>query len=48
MRLGATADTRAIIYGFDDRSAFDAAVRAEGLVGPEGHQVNRSWDPLKP
>ncbi len=47
-RLGASADTRAIIYGFDDRSAFDAAVRAEGLEGRKDTQVNRSWDPPNP
>ena len=43
-RLGATADTRTVIYGFDDRAAFDAAVEAEGLVGRQDTKVNRSWD----
>ncbi len=47
-RLGATADTRAVIYGFDDRSAFDAAVVAEGLAGRKDTKVNRSWDPQDP
>lgn len=47
-RLGATNDTRAVIYGFDDRSAFDAAVTAEGLVGRQDTKVNRSWDPPNP
>ncbi len=47
-RLGATNDTRAVIYGFDDRVAFDAAVEAEGLVGRQDTKVNRSWDPRDP
>ena len=47
-RLGATNDTRAVIYGFDDRAAFDAAVAAEGLVGRQDTKVNRSWDPPNP
>jgi hypothetical protein len=47
-RLGATNDTRAIIYGFDDRGAFDAAVVAEGLDGRQDTKVNRSWDPPNP
>ncbi len=48
MRLGATADTRVIIYGFDDRGAFDAAAQAEGLVGRKDTKVNRSWAPESP
>ncbi|MDW3216434.1 MAG: M15 family metallopeptidase [Ilumatobacteraceae bacterium] len=47
-QLGATNDTRAVIYGFDDRAAFDAAVEAEGLVGRQDTKVNRSWDPQDP
>jgi hypothetical protein len=46
--LGATSDTRAVIYGIDDRAAFDAAVVAEGLVGRQDTKVNRSWDPPNP
>ena len=48
VRLGATNDTRAIIYGFDDRPAFDAAVTAEGLTGRQDTKVNRSWDRPNP
>ncbi len=47
-RLGATADTRAIVYGFGDRPAFDAAVAAEGLAGRQDTKVIRSWDPASP
>lgn len=47
-RLGATNDTRAVIYGFDDRAAFDAAVDAEGLATRQDTKVNRSWDPQDP
>ena len=47
-RLGATADTRAVVYGIDDRQAFDAAVRAEGLDTRQDTKVNRSWDPPDP
>lgn len=48
VRLGATNDTRAVIYGFDDRTAFDAAVAAEGLATRQDTKVNRSWDPPDP
>lgn len=48
VRLGATNDTRAVIYGFDDRTAFDAAVVAEGLTTRQDTKVNRSWDPQDP
>lgn len=47
-RLGATNDTRAVIYGIDDRQAFDAAIEAEGLVGRRDTRVSRSWDPPSP
>ena len=47
-RLGATADTRAVIYGFDDRAAFDDAVVAEGLDGRQDTKVIRSWSPPNP
>jgi len=47
-RLGATADTRAVIHGFDDRAAFDAAVRTEGLAGRKDTKVIRSWSPPNP
>ncbi len=47
-RLGATADTRTIIYGFDDRAALDAAMSAEGLIGRRDTKVNRSWDAPDP
>ena len=47
-RLGATADTRVVIYGFDDRAAFDAAALAEGLIGRRDTKVNRSWDLQSP
>ena len=48
VRLGATNDTRAVIYGFDDRAAFDAAVEAEGLADRQDTKVNRSWAPQDP
>jgi hypothetical protein len=47
-RLGATADTRAVIYDIVDRAALDAALRAEGLIGRTDTKVNRSWDPPDP
>jgi hypothetical protein len=47
-RLGATADTRAVIYDVSDRGALDAALRAEGLIGRRDTKVNRSWDPPDP
>lgn len=47
-RLGATNDTRAVIYGFDDRAAFDVAIEAEGLAERQDTKVNRSWSPQDP
>lgn len=47
-RLGATADTRSVIYGFDDRAALDDALVAEGLTGRTDTKVNRSWDAPDP
>jgi len=47
-RLGATADTRAVIYGFDDRAALDDALVTEGLTGRTDTKVNRSWDAPDP
>lgn len=47
-RLGATTDTRTVLYGFDDRDALDAALVAEGLTGRTDTKVNRSWDPPDP
>ena len=47
-RLGATNDTRSIIYGIGDREAFDTAVAAEGLDDRPDTKVNRSWDPPNP
>ena len=47
-RLGATANTRMVIYGFDDRVELDVALAAEGLIGRQDTKVNRSWDPPDP
>jgi hypothetical protein len=47
-RLGATADTRAVIYDFDDRAAFEAAIQAEGLADRKDTKVSRSWSPPSP
>lgn len=47
-RLGATADTRSVIYGIDDRGEFDRAVADVGLDTRPNTKVNRSWDPPDP
>ena len=47
-RLGETRDMRTIIWGFDDRAAFDAAVAATGLDAPRDTKVSRSWDLRNP
>ncbi len=43
-RLGATADTRVVMWGFDDRAGFEAALSTEGVTGRRDTKVNRSWD----
>jgi hypothetical protein len=45
--LGATADTRMIIYDVD-RARLDAALAAEGLESRASTRVSRSWDPPDP
>lgn len=47
-RLGATADTRAVIHDIPDRAAFDAAVSAEGLDTRRDTRVSRSWESASP
>jgi hypothetical protein len=47
-RLGATSDTRVVIWGFDDRVGLDAQLAAVGVLGRRDTKVNRSWDPRDP
>jgi hypothetical protein len=47
-RLGATTDTRVVIWGFDDRAGLDAALADVGVLGRQDTKVNRSWDPPDP
>jgi hypothetical protein len=47
-RLGATADTRVVLWGFDDRDALDAELADVGVLGRKDTKVNRSWDPPDP
>lgn len=47
-RLGATADTRAVIYGFDDRAGLETALGDVGLIGRQDTKVNFSWDAPDP
>ncbi|MDJ0768090.1 MAG: M15 family metallopeptidase [Ilumatobacter sp.] len=47
-RLGATADTRVVVWDIDDRQAFDDAVADVGLLTRRDTKVNRSWDPPDP
>lgn len=46
--LGATADTRVVIWGFTDRAALDNALAAAGLEGRPRTKVLRSWSPPDP
>ena len=47
-RLGAHADTRVVIWGFDDRVGLDNALNDLGLIGRKDTRVNRSWDQRNP
>jgi len=47
-RLGATVDTRVVMWGFDDRAGLDAALAREGVIGRKDTRVSRSWDPPSP
>lgn len=46
-RLGATADTRVIIYDVD-RSTIEQALDAQGLYDRRNTRVAHSWDPMSP
>lgn len=46
--LGATADTRVVIWGFDDRAALDSALAQAGLEGRPRTKILRSWRPPDP
>ncbi len=46
-RLGLTAVTRSIIWGFRSRAEIEVALKAEGLV-PPSTRISRSWDPPSP
>ena len=43
-RLGATRDTRVVMWGFDDRAGLDAALADVGVLGRRDTKVARSWD----
>ncbi len=47
-RLGATRDTRVVMWGFDDRAGLDAALADVGVLGRRDTKVARSWDPPDP
>ena len=47
-RLGATSDTRVVMWGFDDRAALDAALADVGVIGRRDTRVGHSWDPPDP
>ena len=47
VRLGATADTRMIVYDVD-RSTIEAALDAEGLYDRRNTRVAHSWDAMSP
>ena len=47
-RLGATSDTRVVMWGFDDRAALDAALADVGVLGRRDTRVGHSWDPPNP
>lgn len=46
--VGYTADTRVVIWGFDNRSVFDAAIQSSGLERRADTKVARSWDAADP
>jgi hypothetical protein len=46
-RLGITDLNRAVMWGFPDRAAIDAAMAASGLVST-AIRIRRSWDPPDP
>ncbi len=46
--LGATLDTRVLIYGTFDRAAVDAALAQRGLSGNSKVRIRRSWDAPDP
>jgi hypothetical protein len=47
-RLGATRDTRVVMWGFDDRAGLDAELAAVGVLGRRDTRVGHSWDPPNP
>jgi D-alanyl-D-alanine carboxypeptidase len=46
--LGATVDTRVLIFGQFDRGALDAALDGQGLLTDSKVRVRRSWDAADP
>ncbi|HUF96586.1 MAG TPA: M15 family metallopeptidase [Ilumatobacter sp.] len=46
--VGYAVDTRVVIWGFEDRDIFDAAVHASGLERRIDTKVARSWDTKDP
>ncbi len=48
IRLGATADTQMVVWGFPSRQAFDQAMIDQGVTGRQDTKVSRSWDPVDP
>jgi len=46
--LGATIDTRVLIYGPPDRAALDQALTARGLYSNSKVRVRKTWDPKDP
>lgn len=47
-QLGATINTRVLIYGQFSRQALDAALAAQGLVDGFGVRISKSWNPANP
>lgn len=46
--LGATVDTRVLIFGPFDRATVEHALSVQGLTTNSSVRVRRSWDPLDP
>jgi D-alanyl-D-alanine carboxypeptidase len=46
--LGATVDTRVLMFGQFDRARLDAALDRQGLLTDSMVRVRRSWDPADP
>ena len=46
--IGATIDTRIVLWGFDSRAVLDQALSSAGLDTRPDVRIRRSWDPFDP